>query len=97
MPGSCRRPGSRATTRWAGSGAWTRQGLHRHGLPAWLTRDYDENDTVLDAPYYLDFMAHYPPNPTPAQIEEKAVLEQAALCYNTPLAMRWTTPGRSAA
>ena len=95
MPGSCRRPGSRATTRWAGSGAWTRKGFFTGTVyQPWLTRDYDENDTVLDAPYYLDFMAHYPPNPTPAQIEEKAVLEQAALCYNTPLAYALDNAGQ---
>ncbi|WP_175012300.1 SpvB/TcaC N-terminal domain-containing protein [Burkholderia lata] len=60
----------------------------------WLMREYDENDTVLDAPYYRIFMAQYPPDPTPAQIEEKEVLEQAALCYNTPLTYALDSAGQ---
>ncbi|MBJ2182498.1 VCBS repeat-containing protein [Pseudomonas veronii] len=53
---------------------------------AWQTLDYDENDTLPDAPYFVDFMANYPANPTPAQIEEKNVLLQILPCYNTPVA-----------
>jgi RHS repeat-associated protein len=51
---------------------------------AWQTLSYDEDDTVLDAPFYIDFMEHYPPNPTQQQQDEKAALDKAAKFYNTP-------------
>jgi RHS repeat-associated protein len=44
----------------------------------WNVIHYDENDTILDSPYYLD---NYPNNISPA---EKSALEQAAGFYNTP-------------
>lgn len=51
---------------------------------AWSTTVFDEDDTVLDAPFYLDFMAHYPADPSEAQRDEKAALDKAAAFYNTP-------------
>jgi RHS repeat-associated protein len=51
---------------------------------AWQTVAYDEDDTILDAPFYIDFMAHYPVQPSQAQRDEKAALDKAAAFYNTP-------------
>lgn len=51
---------------------------------AWRTVQYDEDDTLLDAPYYIDFMAHYPADPTQAERDEKAALEKTVPFYNTP-------------
>ena len=50
----------------------------------WQRQYYDEDDTVLDSPYYQQFMASYPANPTPAQQAEKAALDKAASFYGTP-------------
>jgi RHS repeat-associated protein len=56
----------------------------RTEFAAWQTAQYDEDDTILDAPYYIDFMAHYPANPDQRQQDEKAALDKAAKFYNTP-------------
>lgn len=50
----------------------------------WEQSHYDEDDTVKDSAYYQNFMANYPAQPTPDQIEEKKALEMAAGFYNTP-------------
>ncbi|MGZ8157188.1 MAG: SpvB/TcaC N-terminal domain-containing protein [Methylobacter sp.] len=53
----------------------------------WEEKHYDEDDTVIDSAYYIDFMNKYPksPNkPTQAQIDEKDALDKAAKFYNTP-------------
>ena len=82
-------PGSRATTRWAGSGAWTRP---RASSPARSTSPGSRGITTRTTPCstprtYLDFMAHYPPNPAGADRGKgragagRALLQHAAgLC-----------------
>lgn len=53
----------------------------------WEEKHYDEDDTVKDSAYYIDFMDKYPkpPNqPTQAQEDEKDALIKAAKFYNTP-------------
>lgn len=50
----------------------------------WEEKHFDENDTVLDAPYYIHFIQQYPAQPTPAQADEKDALQKAARFYNTP-------------
>ncbi|HEY4063111.1 MAG TPA: SpvB/TcaC N-terminal domain-containing protein [Puia sp.] len=50
----------------------------------WEIQRYDEDDTILDAPYYKYFMEHYPLNPSQQQIDERDALEKAARFYNTP-------------
>lgn len=50
----------------------------------WQEKHYDEDDTVLDSPYYIHFMANYPSDPTQQQIDEKDALIKAAVFYNTP-------------
>jgi hypothetical protein len=50
----------------------------------WDESHYDEDDTVLEAPYYLAFMANYPADPTQQQKDEKDALIKAARFYNTP-------------
>ncbi len=51
---------------------------------AWQEIRYDENDTVLDSPFYIAFKANYPSNPTLAQQDENNALDKAAVFYNTP-------------
>ncbi|HPI05165.1 MAG TPA: SpvB/TcaC N-terminal domain-containing protein [Saprospiraceae bacterium] len=51
---------------------------------AWDEWQYDEDDTVLDSEYYQYFMAHYPPDPTQQQKDEKNALDKAAHFFNTP-------------
>lgn len=51
---------------------------------AWEESHFDEDDTVLDAPYYKWFIANYPAEPTQEQKDEKDALDKAALFYNTP-------------
>jgi RHS repeat-associated protein len=62
---------------------------------AWQTVQYDEDDTILDAPFYVDFMAHYPEQPTQAQQDEKAALDKAAAFYNTPSTAILDNAGRT--
>jgi len=50
----------------------------------WEEKHFDDNDTVIDSPYYIDFMNHYPPEPTQQQKDDKDALDKAALFYNTP-------------
>ncbi len=52
----------------------------------WLEQLFDENDTVKDAEYYINFMQNYPSNPTQAEQDEKDALDKAAEFYNTPAA-----------
>lgn len=51
---------------------------------AWEELHFDEDDTVLDSPYYKWFVANYPANPTQEQKDEKDALDKAARFYNTP-------------
>lgn len=48
----------------------------------WEQSSYDEDDTVLDAAYYKNFVL--PPDPTPQQLAEKKALQMAAQFYGTP-------------
>lgn len=50
----------------------------------WQQSVWDQNDTVKDSPYYINFMDHYPSNPNQAQQDEKDALDKAAQFYNTP-------------
>ncbi|MCB1214484.1 MAG: RHS repeat-associated core domain-containing protein [Deltaproteobacteria bacterium] len=56
----------------------------------WEVLNYDENDSILQAPYYQAFMKEYPQATNPiqpthqAQKNEYLALKQAELCYNTP-------------
>lgn len=50
----------------------------------WEERHFDENDTVKDSEYYINFMHNYPENPTREQKDEKDALDKAACFYNTP-------------
>ncbi|MFK8103124.1 MAG: SpvB/TcaC N-terminal domain-containing protein [Saprospiraceae bacterium] len=50
----------------------------------WEEKAYDEDDTILDAPYYISFMENYPADPTQAQQDEKDALDKAAKFYDTP-------------
>jgi RHS repeat-associated protein len=55
--------------------------LRRQAHASWMTTSWDENDTVLDSPYYKSF----PSDPkTPEQKREAAALAQAAQAFNTP-------------
>ncbi len=56
----------------------------RVAFTPWEERHYDEGDTVKDSPYYIDFMKHYPPDPTQAQKDAKDALDKAAALYDTP-------------
>lgn len=51
---------------------------------SWETVHRDEDDTVTDSPYYIEFMKNYPANPTQEQIDEKDALDKAAAFYDTP-------------
>lgn len=44
----------------------------------WQVNHFDENDTILDAPYFKE---NYPAKVSP---EEKIAIDQAIKCYNTP-------------
>ncbi|GAA3250324.1 hypothetical protein GCM10010532_096960 [Dactylosporangium siamense] len=50
----------------------------------WRREVSDADDTVLESPYYVEFMAAYPPDPTPAQRAEKDALDKAARFAGTP-------------
>lgn len=55
--------------------------LRRQDYAAWMTTAWDENDTVLDSPFYKTF----PTDPkTPEEKSEAAALAQAVRAYNTP-------------
>ena len=58
--------------------------LKRTEITAWQATSYDEDDTVKEAPFYIEFMSTYPPDPTQAQKDEKEALDKAASFYNTP-------------
>ncbi len=45
----------------------------------WRQKHYDENDTVIDSPYYQDNIDSLPPNDP-----ERQALEKAAVFYDTP-------------
>lgn len=51
---------------------------------AWEERHYDEDDTVKDSEYYINFFNNYPENPTQQQKNEKDALDKAAVFFNTP-------------
>lgn len=51
---------------------------------AWEERHYDEDDTVKDSQYYINFFNNYPENPTQQQKDEKDALDKAAVFFNTP-------------
>ena len=53
-------------------------------IGAWETARHDEDDTIRESPFYNEFMANYPADPTQAQIDEKAALEKAVICEATP-------------
>ncbi len=50
----------------------------------WEEKHYDEDDTVKDSAYYIDFMKNYPEKATQKQKDEKDALDKAAKFYNTP-------------
>jgi len=50
----------------------------------WEEKHYDEDDTVKDSAYYIDFMKNYPAKPSQEQIDEKDALDKAAVFYDTP-------------
>jgi RHS repeat-associated protein len=50
----------------------------------WEETTWDENDTVLDSPYYIRFMKNYPATPTQQQQDEKDALDKAVVFANTP-------------
>jgi RHS repeat-associated protein len=50
----------------------------------WEEKYYDENDTVKDSPFYIEFFKNYPLKPTKAQEDEKDALDKAAVFFNTP-------------
>ncbi len=50
----------------------------------WEEKRYDEDDTVKDAEYYINFVKNYPTDPTQEQKDEKDALDKAAKFYNTP-------------
>lgn len=50
----------------------------------WETSFYDEDDTVMDSPFYMEFLENYPANPTKEQQNEKDALDKAARFFNTP-------------
>jgi RHS repeat-associated protein len=55
--------------------------LRRESYGAWMATSWDENDTVLQSPFYKSF----PSDPkTPEQKREAAALRQAVRCTNTP-------------
>lgn len=58
--------------------------IKKNVFTPWQRRVHDEDDTVLDSPFYVAFMASYPPDPTPDQRAEKAALDKAAAFYDTP-------------
>jgi RHS repeat-associated protein len=51
---------------------------------SWEVKTYDENDTVKESEYYINFFRNYPTDPTQQQKDEKDALEKAAKDYNTP-------------
>ncbi|MGC2236172.1 MAG: SpvB/TcaC N-terminal domain-containing protein [Pyrinomonadaceae bacterium] len=50
----------------------------------WEEKHCDEDDTVKDSTYYIDFMKNYPGKPSQEQIDEKDALDKAAVFYDTP-------------
>lgn len=55
---------------------------------AWEQVHSDEDDTVTDSVYYINFMLNYPvppARPTQAQVDEKNALTMAAGFYDTPM------------
>ncbi|MDQ3110810.1 MAG: hypothetical protein M3R17_13030, partial [Bacteroidota bacterium] len=61
----------------------------------WQVMSYDFNDTLPDSLYYKSFMANYPEQPALWQIEEKAALEAALPCRNTPSAVVYDNMGNT--
>ncbi|MEL6128891.1 MAG: SpvB/TcaC N-terminal domain-containing protein, partial [Cyanobacteria bacterium J06628_4] len=59
--------------------------LSRVEFTPWEQKSFDENDTVRDSPFYQDFLANYPDNPTEEQRHEKDALDKAAVFYDTPV------------
>lgn len=62
----------------------------------WSEARWDRNDTLLDAPLYLDFVHNYPPNPDPDQQERMAILVAACRCWDTPQVTSFDSTGMSA-
>ncbi|MEQ8474504.1 MAG: SpvB/TcaC N-terminal domain-containing protein [Marinoscillum sp.] len=53
----------------------------------WEEKHYDEDDTVKDSVYFINFMDNYPKlpkKPDQTQIDEKDALDKASIFYNTP-------------
>lgn len=50
----------------------------------WEQKYYDEDDTVNDSTYYIEFMKNYPTAPTPTQKAEHEALIKASKFYDTP-------------
>jgi RHS repeat-associated protein len=53
----------------------------------WEEKKFDEDDTVLDSTYFINFMKNYPKppaKPTQAQLDELDALNKAAKFFNTP-------------
>ena len=51
----------------------------------WEEKQFDENDTIIDSPFYKQFLENYPADSTEAQKNEKDALDKAALFYDTPV------------
>jgi RHS repeat-associated protein len=62
------------------------------GGSPWAVAAYDENDTLLLSEYYARLMAAVAPDPA-----EKQVVEQAALCVDSPLRQCLDPAGRAVA
>lgn len=50
----------------------------------WQEIEWDEDDTVKESTYYIEFMKNYPADPTERQKDEKDALDKAAKFYDTP-------------
>jgi RHS repeat-associated protein len=68
----------------------------------WQSKQYDANDTILDAPYYLQHKEQLGKIKSTAPISgahlpgtEVAAIRQAVACYNSPAATILDTMGRS--
>lgn len=61
----------------------------------WEEEHYDEDDTVKDAPFYIQFFLDYPPDPTQAEKDEKDALDKAAKFYRTPSTVVFDNAGRT--
>ena len=53
-------------------------------LSPWENQQFDQDDTVLNSPYYINFIDNYPSTPDQNQKDEKDALDKAAVFFNTP-------------